>query len=74
MAQESLLPFEDEKEEKLVLYKGERKKRKKNVEVEKGKWLGVILNEDSEFDTYWKGQITKAHKMLGALNSIVNSQ
>ena len=38
------------------------------------KWLGVILDEDLEFDAHWKGRITQARKILGALNGISNSQ
>ena len=52
VVEERELPLEGEKEEKLVLRKGGRKKRKKNMEVEKVKWLEVILDQDLEFDTY----------------------
>ena len=42
--------------------------------MEKVKWLGVVLDEDLEFDIHWKGRIDKARGMLGALNGIGNSQ
>ena len=74
MAEERELPLEREKEEKLVLRKGGSQKKKKNVEVEKVKWLGVILDEDLEFNAHWKGRVAQARKMLGALNGIGNSQ
>ena len=38
------------------------------------KWLGVILDEDLEFDIHWKGRIGMARKMLGALNGVGTSQ
>lgn len=74
VALEKGLPLEDSKEEKLILRRGGRKKKSKNKEIEKVKWLGVILDEDLEFDIHWKGRIAMARKMLGALNSIGNWQ
>ena len=50
VALEKGLPLEDSKEEKLILRKGGRKKRKRNKEIERVKWLGVILDEGVEFD------------------------
>ena len=73
MATERGLPLEPEKEEKLILRKGGRR-NKRNKEVERVKWLGVVLDEDLEFDIHWKGRIAKARSMLGALNGIGNSQ
>ena len=73
VAVERGLPLEPEKEEKLVLRKGGRR-NKRNREVERVKWLGVVLNEDLEFDIHWKGRVAKARSMLGALNGIGNSQ
>ena len=74
VAEERGLHLEGKKEEKLVLRKGGKKKRKRNGEVEKVKWLEVILDEDLEFDAHWRGRITQACKMLVALNGISNSQ
>ena len=68
------LLLQDSKEEKLILRKGGRKKRKRNQEIERVKWLGVILDEDLEFDIHWKGRVAIAKKMLGALNGVGNSQ
>ena len=34
----------------------------------------MVLDEDLEFDVYWKGRIAKSRNMLGALNGIGNSQ
>ena len=73
VAAERGLPLEPEKEEKLVLRKGGRR-NKRNKEVERVKWLGVVLDEDLEFDMHWKGRIGKARSMLGALSGIGNSQ
>ena len=67
-------PLEDSKQEKLILRKGGRKKRRKNKEIERVKWLGVILDEDLEFDIHWKRRVAMAKKMLGALNGVGNSQ
>ena len=44
VALEKGLPLEDSKEKKLVLRKGQRKKRKRNKEIERVKWLGVVLD------------------------------
>ena len=68
------LLLENSKEEKLILRKGGREKRKKNKEIERVKWLGVILDKDLEFDIHWKGRVAMATKMLGALNGVTNSQ
>ena len=73
VAAERGLPLEPEKEEKLILRKGGRR-NKRNKKVDKVKWLGVVLDEDLEFDIHWKGRIAKARGMLGALNGIGNSQ
>ena len=74
VALEKGLPLEDSKEEKLILRKRGRKKRKRNKEMGRVKWLGVILDEDLEFDIHWKGRVGMAKKMLGALNGVDNSQ
>ena len=68
------LPLEDSKEERLVLQKGGRKKKKRNKEIERVKCLGVILEEVLEFDIHWRGRVAMAKEMLGALNSVSNSQ
>ena len=54
VAAERGLPLEPEKEEKLVLRKGGRR-NKRNKEVERVKWLRVVLNEDLEFDIIGRG-------------------
>ena len=68
------LPLEGSKEEKLILRKGGRKKRRRNKEIERVKWLGVILDEDLEFNIHWNGRVAMAKKMLGALKGVGNSQ
>ena len=72
MAEERALPLEETKEERLILKVG----RKKGRENERKwiKWLGIILDDQLEFDIHWKARIEKARKMLGALNGIGNSQ
>lgn len=72
VAEEMGLPLEETKEERLIM-KVRRKKRREN-ESKWGKWLGIILDHQLEFDIHWKGRIEKARKMLGALNGIGNSQ
>ena len=32
--------------------------------------MGIILDEDLEFDIHWKGRVEKARKILGALSGI----
>ena len=63
------LPLEQAKTEKLVL-----KKKRKRGKPDYVKWLGVILDETLTFDLHWKSRIDKARKLLGAFNSIGNSQ
>lgn len=52
VAPERGLPLENRKAEKLVFRTGGRKKRRKNMEIQRVKWLGVILNKDLEFDIH----------------------
>src|SRR4029077_3195003 len=72
VAEEFGLPLEDSKEEKLILKR--RNQRRGGKKKKWVKWLGIILDEDLEFDVYWKQRIEKARKMLGALNGIGNFQ
>ena len=74
MALERGLPLEDSKEDKFILRKGGRKKRNRNKERDRVKWLGVILDEDLQFDIYWKGRVAMAKMMLGAHNGVGNSR
>ena len=60
VALEKGLPVEVSQEKELILWKGGRKKRKRNKEIEGVKWLGVILDEDLEFDINWEGRVTMA--------------
>ena len=72
VAAEFELPLEDSKEESLILRpRGQRKREKERKWV---KWLGIILDEDLEFDVHWKKRIDKARKMLEALNGIETSR
>ena len=70
------LPLEKDKHETIVFNPGGAGsgKRKKRVEVERVKWLGIILDETLEFDHHWKSRIDKASKLLGALSGIGSSQ
>ena len=52
VALEWSLPLEDSKEEKLIFRKRGRKKRKRNKEIKRVKWLGVIFDEDLKFDIH----------------------
>lgn len=74
VALERGLPLEVKKDEKLILRSNGRKKKGKNWEIERVKWLGVILNEALEVDIHWKGRIAMPRKMLGALSGVGNSQ
>ena len=70
------LPLEKEKHEKIVFNpKGVGSgRRKKRSEVEKVKWLGIIVDETLDFDHHWKSRIVKAKQLLGSLSSMGSSQ
>ena len=70
------LPLEKEKHEKIVFNpKGVGSgRRKKRSEVEKVKWLGIIVDETLDFDHHWKSRIAKAKQLLGSLSSMGSSQ
>ena len=72
VAEERGLPLEESKEERLILKVGRKKGTGK--ETKWIKWLGIIPDDQLEFDIPWKARIEKARKMLGALNRIENSQ
>ena len=72
VAEERGLSLEESKEERLILKVGRKKGRGKERKCIK--WLGIILDDQLEFDIHWKARIEKARKMLGALNGIGNSQ
>ena len=70
------LPVEKAKHEEIVFNpegKGSGKK-KKRAEGEKVRWLGIIIDENLEFDHYRKSRVEKARRQLRALNGIGNSQ
>ena len=70
------LPMEKEKYEVIVFNpvgRGSGRKQKR-TEVEKVKWLGIIIDENLEFDHHWKSRDQKARKLRGALSGISNSQ
>ena len=64
MARERNLPLERSKHERLIL-RGQ--KRRKKGDVQKAKWLGVILDENLNFELHWRDRIARARKMLGNL-------
>ena len=70
------LPLEKEKHEKIVFNPGGRGygRKKKRAKMERFKWLGVIIDENLEFDHHWKSRIEKARKLIGALRGNGNSQ
>ena len=70
------LPLEKEKHEEIVFNPGGKGsgRKKKRAEIERVKWLGIIIDENLEFDHHWKSRIEKARKLLGALSGIGNSQ
>ena len=70
------LPLEKEKHEKIVFNsKGVGSgRRKKRSEVEKVKWLGIIVDETLDFDHHWKSRIAKAKQLLRSLSSMGSSQ
>ena len=63
------LPLEESKTESLIL----RRKRKRGG-ICYVKWLGIILDDTLQFDVHWQARVKKARSLLGAFNSIGNSQ
>lgn len=72
VAEERGLPLEEAKEERLILETGRKQNRRK--ERKWVKWLGIILDDQLEFDIHRKAKIEKGRKMLCALNVRGNSQ
>ena len=70
------LQLEKEKHEKIVFNQGGvgSGKKKKRSEVEKVKWLGIIVDDTLDFDHHWKSRLAKARQLLGSLNSMGSSQ
>ena len=70
------LLLEKEKHETIVFNPGGPGSgtRQKRAEVERAKWLGVILDETLEFGHYWMFHIDKARQLLGVLSGIGTSQ
>ena len=68
------MPTAPDKHERLVVQWGEGLKRKRRGEVKWVKWLGIILDEDLSFDTYWQKRVEKARSLLEALMGISNSE
>ena len=56
------LPFEKEKHEEIVFNQGGvgSGNKKKRAEVEKVKWLGIIVDDTLDFDHHWKSRLAKA--------------
>ena len=70
------LSLQLDKHEEIVFNPGGKGsgKRKKRTEIERVKWLGIIIDETLDFDYHCKSRIDKARKLLGALSSIGSSQ
>ena len=69
VAVESGLPLAEDKEERLILRGGGGRRGRRGV-CEKVKWLSVILDEDLNFGPHWETRITKARKLLSALDGV----
>ena len=69
------LPLEKEKHEEIVFNQGGvgSGKRKRRSEVEKVKWLGIIVDDPLDFDHHWKSRLAKARQLLGSLSSMGSS-
>ena len=70
------LPWEKEKYEEIVFNHGGvgNGNRKRRSEVEKVKWLGIIVDDTLNFDYHWKSRLAKARQLLGSLSSMGSSQ
>ena len=70
------LPLEKEKHEEIVFNQGGlgSGKKKKRSEVEKVKWLEIIVDDTLDFNHHWKSRLAKARQLLGSLNSMGSSQ
>src|SRR6266576_2592196 len=70
------LPLEDDKHERLVLGcpLGRKKRKGKEGRGQKWvKWLGIIFDEDLNFDQHWH-RIAAARRLLGAIGGVGNSK
>ena len=70
------LPLEKEKHEEIVFIQGGvgSGKRKRRSEVEKVKWLGIIVDDTLDFDHHGTSRLAKARQLLGSLSSMGSSQ
>ena len=70
------LPLEKEKHEEIVFNQGGEGsgKRKRRSEVEKVKWLGIIVDHTLDFDHHLKFRRAKARQLLESLSSMGSSQ
>ena len=61
------LPLEKEKHEEIVFNPRGRGsgRKKKRAETERVKWLGIIIDENLEFDHHWKSRIRKGKETTG---------
>ena len=73
VATEYGLPLAEDKEERLILRGGGARWGKRGA-CEKVKWLGVILDKDLDFGTYWETRIGKTLNLLGALDGVGTSR
>ena len=66
------LPLEKEMHEEIVFNQSGvgSEKKKRRSEVEKVKWLGIIVDNTLDFDHHWKSRLAKARQLLGSLSSM----
>ena len=69
VAREWDLPLAPDKTERIVL-RERTGRRGKRGDVEKVKWLGVILDEELSCTPHWKSRIEKARNLLGAISRV----
>lgn len=74
VAVEHRLPLVADKEESVVLEGGCGRKKRRGGVVEKVKWLGVNLDDRTDFEEHWQYRIGKARSLLGTLVGVCNSR
>ena len=73
VAGERGLPLAKNKKERLILRARAGRRGRRGI-AEKGKWLGVIPDEDLDFGQYWEYWIRKAKGLLVALDGVGSSK
>ena len=67
------LPLMEDKKERLILHSPIECRGRQGM-AEKVNWLGVILDEELDFDPHWENKIAKVRSLLVSLVGVGNSK